>query len=570
MRKAAVIGLVVLVAVGVLIALLRSGEPQYRGRTLTSWLQQCSDTPLMETQRLAEAPAAVRAIGAEKALPKLLKLVETKDDPASAWIIAKSEEFGLEFFHWHSALEFQLQGIAEFEVLGTNAAPAVGELTKLLNDKELAFVAARCLENVGKSAESALCRCLTNQDWHVRHWSVPALASVTDDVEVYIARIKDRLKDVEPAVRFATVQAVGEQNNAPELAIPLLITALQDRDDGVSSQAAGALSGFGTNAVSAFPALTNLVSTGRQTQARTAMKALAAIAPAEALLVLSNAVVNGSPANLGAALRNLKSVAPELSLQMTLAEFHSADASRRSQAVGVAGSFGVETPGIAAALKSAAADSDQKVAQHAKMMMRQMFQKQKEAAPQDVRMPNEPSYQGKPLGEWLKMRHDGWELSTNAVDALRQMGTNVFPALLARLAYKDPVFNLHDYDVSMEAVGAFISLREQARPALPALSGLMDGDDQDLVLRAMLASLGAGADAVPCLMKGLTNRFPDVRNEAANNLTGEWSAQFPEQRKQAIPFLVKLLNDPDQSVRMNATNQLKELDPKAAANAGIK
>ncbi len=150
------------------------------------------------------------------------------------------------------------------------------------------------------------------------------------------------------------------------------------------------------------------------------------------------------------------------------------------------------------------------------------------------------------------------------------MGTNVIPALLARLAYKDPVFNLYDYDVSMEAVGAFISLREQAKPVLPSLSGLMDGDDQDLVLRAMLASLGTGKDAVPCLMKGLTNRFPDVRNEAANYLTGEWSAQFPEQRKQAIPFLVKFLNDPDQSVRMNATNQLKELDPKAAAEAGIK
>lgn len=59
------------------------------------------------------------------------------------------------------------------------------------------------------------------------------------------------------------------------------------------------------------------------------MKALAATAPAEALPILSNAVVNGSPANLGAALRNLKFIAPELSLQMTLAEFHSVDASRR-------------------------------------------------------------------------------------------------------------------------------------------------------------------------------------------------------------------------------------------------
>jgi HEAT repeat protein len=86
----------------------------------------------------------------------------------------------------------------------------------------------------------------------------------------------------------------------------------------------------------------------------------------------------------------------------------------------------------------------------------------------------------------------------------------------------------------------------------------------------MLAALGTGADAVPCLMKGLTNRFPDVRNEAANYLTGEWSAQFPEKRQQAIPFIMRLLNDPDESVRQNTTNQLKELDPQAASTAGVR
>ena len=61
-----------------------------------------------------------------------------------------------------------------------------------------------------------------------------------------------------------------------------------------------------------------------------------------------------------------------------------------------------------------------------------------------------------------------------------------------------------------------------------------------------------------------------MRGEAANYLTGEWSAQFPEQRRQAIPVLVKLLNDPDENVRMNVTNALKEVDPQTAVKAGIK
>ena len=62
----------------------------------------------------------------------------------------------------------------------------------------------------------------------------------------------------------------------------------------------------------------------------------------------------------------------------------------------------------------------------------------------------------------------------------------------------------------------------------------------------------------------------DVRNAAADQLTQGPCAQFPEQRKPAIPLFVKLLNDPDESVRMNATNELKEIDPEAAAKAGIK
>lgn len=203
------------------------------------------------------------------------------------------------------------------------------------------------------------------------------------------------------------------------------------------------------------------------------------------------------------------------------------------------------------------------------MTMRQMLRKQKEKGGGVVRMPNEPSYHGKSLCEWLAMRKEGWELSTNAVAALRQMGTNVVPALLARLAYKEPVFHLDDPDLSLGAATALIAMGDHAKPALPALAALMDDDNPDLALRAMIATLGTGADAVPCVVKGLTNRFPDVRGEAASFLT-EWGAQFPEQCKQAIPYVMRLLDDPDENVRKSATNHLKELDQQAAARAGIR
>ncbi len=122
---------------GVLAICIR--EPRYHGRTLTSWLQEYWDTSLSETQRLAEVQSAVRAIGAKKALPELLKLVEAKDDPVSLWMIDTgekfriSDEFGDHFLRWRSAEDFWWLGERGFEIFGINVASAAPELGKLLD-----------------------------------------------------------------------------------------------------------------------------------------------------------------------------------------------------------------------------------------------------------------------------------------------------------------------------------------------------------------------------------------------------------------------------------------------------
>jgi hypothetical protein len=164
----------ILGALGVLILCTR--QPRYHGRTLTSWSQQSFAAAGNETQKLEEAQSAIRAIGAKRALPTLLSLVEAKNDPVSLWLIARTQEYRKRFLRWrtseqysqsdmertewHSATDFQWYGERGFEALGTNAAPAAGELGKLLDqgDDLHLLIISRCLEAIGKPAERSFVR----------------------------------------------------------------------------------------------------------------------------------------------------------------------------------------------------------------------------------------------------------------------------------------------------------------------------------------------------------------------------------------------------------------------------
>src|ERR1022692_3495067 len=85
------VGLVLVLAVAFL--LIHTREPRYHGRTLTSWLEQYWDSSLMETQRLAEAQSAVCSMDAKQVVLKLVKLVESEDDPVSLWVIRTGDKF---------------------------------------------------------------------------------------------------------------------------------------------------------------------------------------------------------------------------------------------------------------------------------------------------------------------------------------------------------------------------------------------------------------------------------------------------------------------------------------------
>jgi HEAT repeat protein len=545
-------------------------EPHYRGRSLTSWLQQCWDAPGNETQRLTEAQEAISTIGAKKALPRLLSLVEASDDPISQWLIRTgeqiklSDDYGDRFIRWHSAEDLQWLGERGFEALGTNAAPVAEQLGMLLNKPDRVLVIERCLESIGQPAELVIWRTTTNQDAALRQWAINELASVTDDVGVYIARIKPRLHDSSDAVRATVVEAIGLQTTAPELAVPLLIEAL--KDPSVSAKAANSLAGFGTNALAAYSQLTNLVENGNENVAGAALRTLTIIAPASAFPIFTNYLAHGKP-GIEPALQAFTQVAPVRVLPIVLDRLRSPDVQLRRQAFGLLRHYPA-TPQIESAMQVLVTDSDSGLALGARGFLTDQYAANHSA---ESSFSDEPSFGGKRLGEWLEVRLEGGgDLTPAAKHAIQHLGTNAIPALFKRLVYMWPPYCFSRLPININAAVGFIALGDQAKPALPELETLMDSTNKDIALAALISTCGTGSNAIPFLIRGLTNQFANVRNEAANILTSDLGNQFPEQRKPAIPFFVKRLQDTDEDVRMNATNQLKQIDPATAAQAGIK
>ena len=111
---------------------------------------------------------------------------------------------------------------------------------------------------------------------------------------------------------------------------------------------------------------------------------------------------------------------------------------------------------------------------------------------------------------------------------------------------------------------------EQALAALPKLTALIHGDDERIAVLALISCWNMGSNAAPVFVSGLTNDFGDVRSEALHYLTEGPLTAFPEARKRAVPDIIAMLRDPQQSNRMNATNALWEVDREAAKNAGVR
>jgi HEAT repeat protein len=235
----------------------------------------------------------------------------------------------------------------------------------------------------------------------------------------------------------------------------------------------------------------------------------------------------------------------------------------------------------------------------------------------------EPTYEHQPLSTWLKAFEDAQSDSADerrAKDAVRAIGTNAVPHLLQMLTEDD-------INIQQRAVKGFEILGPIAAPAVPQLSNLITGTNDVIGILAGNSLGNIGAPALPALMAALTNRHYTVVTRAAlsivdlgtnaspaipiflrhlqspnhfvreraadalgslhiepavvipalTNLFGDLSqaavcislnslGQFESVARPVAPAILAMLQDPNENVRMAATNALMKVAPDLLTN----
>jgi hypothetical protein len=256
----------------------RAAEPVYNGKPLSEWLlalhadltdeeevaaaQQSVEPAKLREQKQGHAQEAIRQIGTNGLLT-LLDIISVEQwDRKKALGKLKSKDFQKAAGNKDIPTEvFRGLAVDGFGILGTNAEPAIPQLTKLLyGSPECQSEVACALVQIGPKGFAVLTNAMKND----------ALVGVLvqtigqkggGDVKTVTRILISALKDTDAGIRGNAAYFLSGKDAT--LAVPALIPMLDDTDHYPRERAALALSSFGPAAKSAVPKLmsayTNLI-----------------------------------------------------------------------------------------------------------------------------------------------------------------------------------------------------------------------------------------------------------------------------------------------------------------------
>ena len=176
------------------------------------------------------------------------------------------------------------------------------------------------------------------------------------------------------------------------------------------------------------------------------------------------------------------------------------------------------------------------------------------------------------LPAWI--RHPAWYKSQARYQNMEgEIGFKILGASAEQAVPE--LISIYESTLSMDSVTAMNSRIAVSRSlidigpaAVPYFLRWAGSTNQDRRLAAVYALSQIHSEplvVVPVLVKFLSHTNPLVRTEVTEGL-----GNFGTNARQALPALVPLLSDSNQLVRKAATDALKQIDPEAAAKAGVK
>jgi HEAT repeat protein len=206
-------------------------EPVYGGKPLSYWLVQLEDSDRQVERH--QAALAIRHIGTN-AIPVLLRMLRANESPLKTELLAWRRGWYNPFvIHFSSPADNFVRAQAGFDELGPDAAIAVPELTKILDEnlsRECLRRTTIILGNLGPVAKAAVPSLLqmavsTNTVEH--YYEFDALGKIHANPDLVVP-VLIQVMSHSHADRMYAVAAVGQFGGDAKPAVPALLALLND------------------------------------------------------------------------------------------------------------------------------------------------------------------------------------------------------------------------------------------------------------------------------------------------------------------------------------------------------
>jgi hypothetical protein len=269
---------------------------EYRGRKLAEWAYDLSfPSESTKNEAFAEPDAKRQAAAVEaiqhygtNALPFALRLIRTENSTLELKLMNWVGDFNLrqnKFYLDHGISYAQnkwVTGLEIFNVLGSNAAPAIPTLIGYLGEisSSAANNATIALHHIGPSAIPELLILLTNENNSAANLAAFCLGQYGTNAVSAVPSLLKRLDDRNETVRQSAAHALAKISDDSNLLIPVFIKYLENRQNRPHPDVFMKLRAFGLIATQAIPVLIHRIeSKTSKLEARNALMALEKINP---------------------------------------------------------------------------------------------------------------------------------------------------------------------------------------------------------------------------------------------------------------------------------------------------